>query len=767
MTERQINYLGALLHDIGKFKWRAQSHKAGDDHEKLGEEFIREYLGKIELLKNDIEKIIYAANRYAHKIKISDEIASQERQPDEIKGPRRPLFSILQRVNINKEKLNDNVYYYRPYPLKLKIDFPIDSKLQYDCFDFNEEEIITDHSESWNMFIEEIKNLKNIRNFKVFIETFYDVLHKYTARVLSAGYKSYPDISLFDHSRIVASLSICYNECDNNKECMLIYGDISGIQNYIYNDIYSKEKIAKKLRGRSFYVSLLSNTISRYFIDELELYIPNLLYEGGGHFLILAPNNKINKEKVKKIEEKINRMLYEKFTGKLHLILGTTEEYAEDVINKFNICFKNVKNITELFKMKKYHSIFEKLFSDNPINIFDIENKVSKLDNEEELIGSHLPKSNYIIEIYTKDNNILNAFDNIIGFSEINKYWLLSNDFNDKGKLNKILLELNKIKCDYIIVNRINDTDFVDVISNSNLYDNPIGAKFKFIGSYVPVDKNKNPLSFEELAKMNSENYPLLGIARMDVDSLGAIFAFGLLEENDKEIKYTISRIASLSRELDTFFTGYINIIAKKNNVYIAYSGGDDLFVVGSWINILEFVKEVQNSFTEYVCHNGNITISCGVVFTKHNFPIANSSQLAGIEEKRAKDCDDNQNSISVFFTPVKWHAFYELLDIGKDIFKIVNKQLPRSFIHKLLELTQECFDNKGRVKANMIFKVKSRLHYAFARRGIDYKEIQIREKQFLTTLAEYFLYKDNADKFFKNFRIPASYVIYKTRKLN
>lgn len=56
----------------------------------------------------------------------------------------------------------------------------------------------------------------------------------------------------------------------------------------------------------------------------------------------------------------------------------------------------------------------------------------------------------------------------------------------------------------------------------------------------------------------------------MDVDNLGNIFSKGLN-------KISISRIATLSRMLDLFFSGYLNIITKeksenndtiKNNFY-------------------------------------------------------------------------------------------------------------------------------------------------------------------------------------------------------
>ena len=74
-------------------------------------------------------------------------------------------------------------------------------------------------------------------------------------------------------------------------------------------------------------------------------------------------------------------------------------------------------------------------------------------------------------------------------------------------------------------------------------------------------------------------------MVRLDVDALGAVFASGLGEQR------SLSRTATLSRELETFFSGYVNTLAKDHSMYITYAGGDDLFAVGSWINALEFSR--------------------------------------------------------------------------------------------------------------------------------------------------------------------------------
>lgn len=786
MTDREINYLGALLHDIGKFKWRSQEVKAGDDHEKLGEEFIREYLGKVECLRNDIEKIVKAANRGSGKIWLADITGAQEREGIEDKTPRRPLASIFQRVtNVkhNNCKPNENFYSYLPEKLQKDIGFPNCSEKKLDDSNFNDNDMIASHKILWNEFISEISKLNSSKNYRTFLRSFYNLLEKYTSKVLSAGYLSYPDISLFDHSRVVAALSICMEETDSKsvKECILLQGDVSGIQSYIYDQVYNIDKAAKRLRGRSFYVSLLTDVISNYILDELNLFKPNLLYNGGGHFIMIIPNNEINRKKLNDIEKYINEKLFEKYSGDLQFVIGFLEENSKEVIIYFDRVYKKLSDIMGNNKKKKSYSILNELFKD-PINYTNVNRLEDVLADEEEKIGQLLPRSNYIFEFKTDSDlsEIKSTFD-IIDFSDFNYCYILSDDKVNKSNVEKIISNLNEIKTEECNLYKINDTDFIneDLLRKSTF---PLSVNFKFIGSYAPVRDKKNyeVMSFEELANINSENYPMLGIARMDLDSLGAVFAFGLKEENPDERKYTISRIASLSRELVHFFCGHINKIAEQNNIYIAYSGGDDVFAVGSWVNVINFIQQIKNEFTKFVCGNPNLTISCGVAFTKPNFPIALSAKISGSEEKKAKD-EDNimKDKASVFTTVVGWNDFNDLIKFGNGLFNIIGdknidhqNKLPRSFIHALLSMTKDCFDKKGKIKMYKVYKTSSRLHYLFGRRKITEDKLlkygkEIHEdpsRDFKTELAIRFLKSHNPEIFYKHFNIPASYVIYKTR---
>ncbi len=89
----------------------------------------------------------------------------------------------------------------------------------------------------------------------------------------------------------------------------------------------------------------------------------------------------------------------------------------------------------------------------------------------------------------------------------------------------------------------MNDTDFLDKGADG----------FKFLAISVPREKQESSqreeiMSFEVLCEQ-AEGDKKLSFARADVDNLGLIFRKGLGDE------YSISRVATLSRSLDLFFS--------------------------------------------------------------------------------------------------------------------------------------------------------------------------------------------------------------------
>ena len=168
------------------------------------------------------------------------------------------------------------------------------------------------------------------------IETFLAVARKHLSRVPSAAYRSHPDISLYDHARSVAAIAVCLHEAHQQAEpFLLIQGDISGVQSFLYKlaSPDGTKNTAKRLRGRSLFLVLLAETVAHYYLRELNLPPTNLLYCGGGHFSILAPHTDEVKTKLAEAEEQVNRWLIDQHRGDLALVSAATSADKELLAN--------------------------------------------------------------------------------------------------------------------------------------------------------------------------------------------------------------------------------------------------------------------------------------------------------------------------------------------------------------------------------------------------------------------------------------------------
>lgn len=512
-----------------------------------------------------------------------------------------------------------------------------------------------------NLITEFLSELENINRE----EQLYFLLEKYFWGVPVPKTQGNSDISLFDHSKTKAAIALSlYDqykaekltefELDNimnfkNDQFVLLNGDLSGIQDFIFN--IPSRRASKSLKGRSMYLNLLLDIIVKYIVDELDLKESNVLYNGGGNFYILLPESK--KEKIDSVKNNISKKLLTAHQGDLYLAVASISFTPSD-FNNFTELWGKVKTKVESAKHRKWSEInlkdnFNQIFGpldqgsaeNDHCHICGVGNDVRNLeidknlneDNENQKVCSlcesfikltddlknakylSINKTNNKIDIYQSYNDVLSAF----GY-----YFSFSNKLTEADTIYKL-----------------NDTNF--------MVDNCMGFKF---GAYNLPQKNNIQLTFEELAENSIENEygdKKLGVLKLDVDNLGAIFTKGL--ENDR----SIARVTSLSRMMGLFYEGYINKIITENNwddkIYVVFSGGDDTFIVGSWNVILDFAEKFYEKFREYTCHNKFITFSASLGVFKYNYPINRSANLTEDYLDEAKTIDFSKNDGAV---PIK-----------------------------------------------------------------------------------------------------------------
>lgn len=582
-------------------------------------------------------------------------------------------------------------------------------------------------------------NIDNLQydDTKVLAENILNLLFRYAVTVPSSA--KCLDISLYDQARIAASFAICLYELQQSGEkhaegeLRLIGGDFSGIQKYIYQ-IVSKYA-GKNLKGRSFYLGLLSDAVVRTLLESLSLYRTNIVYNSGGCFYILAPNISKVQEALDTAVKDIEKKIFQAHGTQLYVAIDSIALTVNEAAN----CHGNrtlSKIWQELFRLRdgkkssRYASAMQESYDAyfSPMKIDGTKrDAITGEDFMTEKDALPFVDGTYISEINKAQIEIGKALmsADVLAVSEVpveffkdkagvqpaglGKYYYLIHfrDIEDHidevhkqgGRLTLIMLNGEKLVTNYTL-----EPYMTYNICSLQFYG---GNKF-------------NGNTYEEMC--DNENFSRLGVLRMDVDDLGSIFQEGIPEE-----KASLSRFAALSRSFDYFFSGYLNEICKEydreSRSFIVYSGGDDLFIVGSWDTVIDIAKQIQYDFHRYTCFNPAFSISGGIAILKAKYPIiAGAEESAEEENAKGHACGESKkDSISFFSMPLNWKKEFPPVEELKDeITELLNSSyLPKSFLSKVMEHALDAGIKKHKVTN---FKVYWHLAYDLKRMKERYK---------------------------------------------
>jgi CRISPR-associated protein Csm1 len=713
-TEYNTVVMAALVHETGKFFQEDYgSIKSNLSQEKLAEFFIqgnpnleKEWLGIIkwlnreekdwfsfiqshhyeELLDNCHEDLTSKKMIFAQMVCEADSLSGGKRNQDK-EYIQRPILAMFNDINpgesnLQRDKIKKKNFYYSHKILST------DSVLPGENHGEGNGEV-KEYKGHIKAFIRELQKVVE-RLPQPSLETLYYLLKKYLWCIPAPYYEDNIDISIFDHLKTTAAITAVFYKHfawrlqGLTKEAItdrsearysLIQGDISGIQKFIYN--ISSKGASRGLKGRSFYLQLLSDAVSRYLLHELDLPIANLLYSSGGKFYILSHLQ--SDDAIKTFENHVNAFLYKTFNGLIYFAVGKYDFNGEELAGDFSKIWTQVSQETAKCKRNKFKHIMETdyqlVFSpqsgygdikfctvcgkeeENMMEKDEIRKCRTCLKTEE--IGAKLRDFNYLGETIGKNNNGDLKFqfgDFIISYSIYSQ--LPGNRQNNE------------------MIYRINNTDFLP----GRLPGDNMGFKF-YGGNEAPKTAKGYIKTFDEIAK-DSTGIERLGILRMDVDNLGYIFQRGIPKEQGN-----FSQVTGLSFYFDMFFQGYINEILKdvKNTVYVIYSGGDDLFIIGPWNTVVEKAINTRKEFSRFTAYNPYITLSAGIELISGKYPISRGAAMAGEAEERAKSFREEKNAVTFLDKTLSWKNFEICQEIKELIMEIAKEN--KGIINRLKQI--------------------------------------------------------------------------------
>ena len=706
--------LGALLHDIGKIVRRADLDSK--DHSEAGSKYLKDnnllddkykevydmidyhhakYLSSANLREDSLAYIVYEADNIASGI---DRVKYEN---EKIRGNEMDsLNSIFNVIRIEKNNLKKT---FKLFDFdKNGFNMPTSSNIKLNNSDYKK--IIDYIKDNLNSFKE------NINPEKLAI-----VLEACCSYFPSSSYVDTPDISYYDHVKLTAAISACFYLYDkenniqnfkeeyfsdidrNKKKFLLVSGEFSGIQNFIYT--ISSKMAMKSLRGRSFYLELFAEHIIDEILSTLELSRINLLYSGGSHFYLLLPNTEKTKEILDIYKEKINNFILERMGTTIYFEMVYTETSAEELGNGLTKEIKTENKVGELFrktsskvskaKLSRYSleqlkELFNENSSLNKIYSYTKECTICKKAEDEKILENNARDfgDEAGIELCDSCKGYINLGRDISKLYHTNDEFIIekkSENIEEGVVFPKYLEGYVSILINnksYILKNMDKIHRYYAINSN---YTGDKLCRNIWVGNYNITENGKeNLIEFKELVK-KSKGIERLAVFRADVDNLGTLFQSGFENKDSKEPykNVTLSKSVVLSRYLSDFFKRKINLIlekkdaAKDNNelfkkycdiicknnssprdIVIVYSGGDDVFAIGTWNDIIEFSIDLRTAFKEFT--NDKITLSAGIGFFSENYPIHQMAEKTGNLESLAKANKDFsgkiiKNSVALF----------------------------------------------------------------------------------------------------------------------
>jgi len=595
-------------------------------------------------------------------------ILFRDRHPD---GKRDKLLSIFSLVEPPKAKTVQQVF-VSAHPLSLETILPNGGSR-------------TPTAELWRAFVGEFEQLPEGENR---FETFTHLFCKYTWAVpCTYGEEG---VSLYEEFKALAALVHASDGAERPAEkFLLVGGDIPGIQGFLYT--LTSKGAARGLRGRSFFLQLLGDAVVRALRRKMgRLPETNVIYAAGGNFTLLAPAD--SDVVLSEWRESFNKALLEEFEGDLYLALAWEELSASAVRGPdfaevrgrlgAKVATAKGRRFAEVVKEYEWEALFKPkgLGGKDYCQVCQREPRPGeKLNLETTEAGEEVRKC-----------GLCRSFEALAGDIAYDPLWMMVAVADDAARQNPgwrgLLARLTGFA--YRFEHdppRIGDGETACILNHTDLES---VHSFRFLANVTPrigeadrrwakehpsdqvLPPGERIKDFGLMARQ-AEGIQRVGVLRMDVDNLGAIFG--------QYLRGSMAQTSALSAALDLFFAGHLNRICAavndlgehKNVLYVIYAGGDDLFVVGAWDRMPILAERIRDDFAAYTGHNPHLTISGGVTLEGRKFPLYRAAERAGEAEGRAKGykrADGRGKDAFCFLGQVvAWGEEWELVREQKD----------------------------------------------------------------------------------------------------
>lgn len=378
--EYETVILGALLHDIGKMLQRGSfgSLDTKGQHPFVSATFVSAFSSffsryvDYKLLLNLVQRhhedpcnfapdllcqnALDSFKPLCYLVSRADNYSSSERgeKADHYQDFKAtPLTSVFSSINLGRGL---------PQSVQHRTGLFLPDKLFPEHFEVHESYEVNNQLKLFGNDFAEFINMTKSNSFDVLFDHVLSLLLTYAWCFPSNTQEETPDISLYDHLKTTSAIAACLYQYhfpeftekdirdDGLNKFILIVGDLSGIQKYIFNITHiGAGGTAKRLRARSLQVNIISDIIAHKILHLFKLPSANILMASGGKFYILTPNTAEAEDKISNFQTSIDEWFYNRFNAEINLNMAHKSLSGRD----FKDYSKVVKDINVLLQHRK------------------------------------------------------------------------------------------------------------------------------------------------------------------------------------------------------------------------------------------------------------------------------------------------------------------------------------------------------------------------------------------------------------------------------